>query len=47
MYYSYAMGIGKNIYTLKRQGFKIKKYKSDYKVVFQETKEKKLGRFYC
>lgn len=40
MYYSYAMGIGKNIYTLKRQGFKIKKYKSDYKVVFQETKEK-------
>ncbi len=27
MYYSYAMGIGKNIYTLKRQGFKIKNIK--------------------
>ncbi len=40
MNYSYAMGIGKQIYDLKKQGFKIKKCGEDYKVKFPRDKAK-------
>lgn len=40
MIYSYVIGIGKEIKTLKKQGFKIKKDKTNYQVTFPEDKTK-------
>lgn len=45
MNYSYAMGIGKQIYDLKKQGFKIKKCGEDYKVKFPRDKARVWEEF--
>lgn len=47
MNYSYVMGIGKEIISLKKQGLKIRKSKSDYKVVFAEDKTEIWEDFVC
>lgn len=40
MYYSYAMGIGENIYSLKDHGFIIKRRDSGFQVSFPKEKAK-------
>ena len=38
MYYSYVMGIGKEIYSLTAKGFTIKKFGENYGVLFSKDK---------
>lgn len=45
MYYSYVMGVGKDIFVLKKQGFKIKKRGSDFEVVFKPENVKTWEEF--
>jgi len=40
MFYSYAMGVDKSIYTLEKQGFEIEETDGDYMVSFPKNKSK-------